>query len=76
MLTSETPVKTNTIFPLRMVLPEEIKGREQITFDAKSLWCTKSVNPEFYDIGFQLVNISQEAAKIIESLIFAFSFQS
>ncbi len=76
MLTSEAPVKTNTVFQLRLVLPEEIKGREQITFDARSMWCTKSVNPEFYDIGFQLVNISQEAAQIIESLIFGFSFQS
>lgn len=76
MLTSETPVAGDTLFQLRMVLPEEIKGQEQITFDARSLWCAKSVNPEFYDIGFKLVNISQESAKVIESLIVGFSFQS
>ena len=76
MLTSEDPVKLNTVFQLRMVLPETIKGQEQIIFEAKSMWCRRGINPDFYDIGFQLVDVSPENAKIIESLIFDFSFQS
>ncbi|MDM8552747.1 PilZ domain-containing protein [Desulfobacterales bacterium HSG2] len=74
MLTSEKPIKVNSAFQLKMDLPEEIKGQKQITFDARSMWCRKGVNPDFYDIGFQLVNISQENSKIIERLIFDFSF--
>ncbi len=76
MLTSENPIKQNTVFQLKMTLPEKIKGRGHITFVAKSMWCRKGINPDFYDIGFRLLDISQEDIKIIESLIYDFSFKS
>jgi hypothetical protein len=76
MLTSQFPIKSNIIFRLKMALPERINGHKQIVFDAKSLWCDRSVKPGFYDIGFQFLNISLKNIRIIENLIFDFSFQN
>lgn len=75
MLITEDPIKTKAIFHLRMVLPKGIIKREQLKFDAKFKWCKKDVNPDFYDIGFQLLNVPAKKIEIIESLIEDFGFR-
>ncbi|MDM8523551.1 PilZ domain-containing protein [Desulfococcaceae bacterium HSG8] len=76
MLTSEDPIEADTVFEFKMILPEEIKGIRLVTFDARSRWYRRSVKPRFYDIGFELLDISSEHARIIENLISDFSFQN
>lgn len=76
MLISENPIELAKTFELKMDLPEEIRGSRQIFFNAQSKWCKNDVNPDFYDTGFQLSNISTNDIGIIESLIQDFYFQS
>jgi len=73
-LISEDPVKTNSIFRLKMVLPKEIEGKRTITFEALSSWCRKTTSSELYDSGFKLINISPQNIEIIEHLIQDTSF--
>jgi len=75
MLMSEEPIETNTTLQLRMGLPKEIKKSKEITFDAKSLWCKKDINPDFYDTGFELLDVPREVVEIIKRLIRDFQFQ-
>jgi hypothetical protein len=75
MLISEDPIKTGTVFELRMVLPVEIEGSREIIFSAESRWCGKDENPDFYNTGFQLIDPSQEHIKITEHLIQKFCFK-
>ncbi len=75
MLIAENPVKPNLCFEFRMVLPEKIDGRDEILFDAKSLWCKKDVNPSFYDVGFQIEKVELKDVERIQSLIHEFSFK-
>jgi len=74
MVISEAPIEIGKTFHMRMILPKEIIGKEQITFDAVSKWCAKDVNPSFYDTGFQLLDISEENIQIITQLIEDFGF--
>ncbi len=74
MLTSERFIEPKVCYNLRMVLPEEIRGRTQLFFEAETVWCRKDINPNFYDIGFRLIKISKTDIKVIESLIYDFSF--
>ncbi len=74
MLTSENPIEKGKEFELRMVLPDVIEGDNQISFEAKSVWCEKDVNPYFYGIGLEFTEISRKTMSIIESLIQDFSF--
>ena len=69
MLMCEKPVKTDTAYRLRLVLSEESGNKKPITVEAISRWCEKSVNPDFFDAGFQLKNVSRENADDIEQLI-------
>jgi len=48
---------------------------KSFTFNAKSLWCDKDINPDFYDTGYQILDLDIEAAKIIEELISDFGFR-
>jgi len=68
-LKCDKPVEANTNFQFRMVLPVGIEGKRSITFDAKSMWCKKTVNSDLYDSGFRLTNISPGNIEIIEKLI-------
>ncbi len=74
MVISENPIEIGKTFQMRMILPKEFFGKEQITFDAVSRWTDKDINPNFYDTGFQLENISKENIEIITQLIEDFGF--
>lgn len=74
MITSENPVPPGTEVKLRMVLPEEIRGKNSLSFEAISRYYRRDVNPNFYVIGFSVKEISDVDIKIIETLIQGFSF--
>jgi c-di-GMP-binding flagellar brake protein YcgR len=76
MLTSDDPIEENVFFELRMVLPEAIEAKEEILFDARSLYCRQDVNPDLYSTGFKFENISENDQKIIENLINEYSFHN
>jgi hypothetical protein len=73
MLISEDPIETDGYFQFRMALPEAIKESREISFEAKSVWCKKDNNPEFYNTGFRLTKISIGDLQIIEKLTKDFS---
>lgn len=75
MLMSEAPVGTNMLYHLRMDVPEEIFPAKVIQFDARSIWCRKDVNPDFYVAGFQLEHVEQSTLYLIEDLINDFGFK-
>jgi c-di-GMP-binding flagellar brake protein YcgR len=74
-LVSENTIEPDTCFELRMVLPEEIDKKKEITFAVKSMWCKRDVNPNFFSIGFEFEDISTEDISIIKNLIYDFSFR-
>jgi hypothetical protein len=76
MLVCENPVQDGEYFEMRMDLPSEIEGKKEIEFNARSEWCKKDVNPKFFAAGFSFENISREQIRVIDSLIYEFSFQS
>jgi hypothetical protein len=75
MLVSERSVEPNTVFQLKMNLPKEILGREQMNFDAESLWFRKDINPNFYLIGFRFLKVTRNHFALIEELLDDFGFR-
>ena len=75
MLISEDPIDTYTIFQLKMDLPQRMENKEQLHFDAKSLWHKKDVNPNFYNTGFQFLKVSRDHFVVIEQLLDDFGFR-
>jgi hypothetical protein len=75
LLISERFIEPNQIFQLKMVLPAKILGKDQLHFDAKSVRCQKDINPDFYNIGFQIQKVTRNHFLVIEQLIDDFGFR-
>jgi len=54
-LQSEEAFEKGVIFKLRIDLPEEIKGSDQLIVDARSLWSQKVIDQEYYFTGFEFL---------------------
>ncbi len=75
MLLSETTLPTDQTFRLRLELAGEVGDLPHIEFEAKSLWCRQDVDPRFYNIGFQLLNVPPENIAVIEKIVEAYGFR-
>ncbi len=69
LLISECPIHTNRTFRLKMILPDEINRSKEIQYTAKSVWCKKDQNPDFYNTGFQFQIINPADENRISRLI-------
>lgn len=54
-LQSEEALEKGVIFKLRINLPEEIKGSDQLIVDARSLWSQKVIDQKYYFTGFEFL---------------------
>ncbi len=73
-LVSKQRIPTNRIYKLRMMLPEGYFSEKDIYFEAKSMWSSNDVNPDFYDTGFSAANIESRSQEIILELVGQLSF--
>lgn len=69
MLLSDSPVEVNEEYRLRMRLPKEVSGSDEIVFGAVSRWCRQDENPDFYVIGFQIQDMDDETRASVIQLI-------
>ena len=76
MLMSETPIETQKMFHLKILLKTDLSEKKYLNFDAKSKWCKKSINSEIYDTGFELINIDISEFKEIEEIIDSLGFNN
>ena len=76
MMISENPLQSGKDFSFKMLLPGTITGREEISFKARSLWCKKDFNPDFYVSGLKIEKISFKEIKTIAALINQYGFKS
>ncbi len=68
------PMEPDLTYEMRMELPKVIEGQNQVEFDARSIWCEKAINTDFYDTGFELRNMSYEKNRLIERAVKDFLF--
>jgi len=75
MIMSESPVEVDKTYHFRMLLQTEMNDQEYLNFDAKSIWCNQSINTDFYDTGFELIDVTPEDFKGIKSIIEELGFK-
>ena len=75
MVISDRKVAAGRTFRLRMDLPKKMKGTRQVLFKARAMWCKPDANPDFYNTGFRIVNLSKVDAQTINGLIRDFFYE-
>lgn len=73
-LISERQHKVNEEIDLKIELSPRLAGHEEISLNATSLWCKKSINTDFYDTGFKFNHPSDILIEIIDMFINEFRF--
>jgi hypothetical protein len=68
-LIGEKAVKPKKDFTLRMDLPRNVMESGHLTFDAVSKWCRRDAGGDFYAMGFQIKEISQQGLAVVRTLI-------
>lgn len=74
MVISDDPIAVNENYRLRLRLPPELGGKEEILINGTSRWCKPDVNPDFYITGFQLYDLGEDIEKYLLKLVDEFSF--
>jgi hypothetical protein len=75
MVMSEHPIPLGKNFHLKILRTTETDENQYLFFDAKSRWCDRSVNSEFYDTGFELMNVKLDDFAEIEGIIDELGFK-
>jgi hypothetical protein len=68
MLTGTERLPENTVFQFKMNLPQPDGKEHIVNFDARSVWSEKHINPEYFNTGFQFINIAQADIEAISGL--------
>ncbi len=75
MIISENPLSTDTVYSLSMGIPEDLYEKAVLSFEARSIWCKPDIDPNFYDTGFQLFDLTEEDIAIINQIIEDYGFR-
>lgn len=76
MVISEEKIELEKEFHLEIILPEEVDGRDKINLKAKSKWCKKDVNPDYYATGLEIDEIDIIDEELIEYLVYEYGFNA
>lgn len=69
MVISEREIPNAKAYRLKMVLPDTLEGSKEIEFDVESRWCKNDANPDFFDIGFELVEPDSTFLDAVDRLV-------
>ena len=74
-LLSEDHIPKGSKLDCSLQLPDDLDGREEISFTAKSCWTGKDVNPDYYVSGFHIDDIEPDGVKVILSIIYHYGYK-
>ncbi len=75
MIISEEALETEKVYDLRIDLPEDIYGQPILNLTVRSVWCQRDIDPNFYNIGFAMQDISEEDGELITQIIEDYGLQ-
>jgi hypothetical protein len=75
MIVSERPIPEGQTTRLRVELSEEVAEKPFMEFSARSKWCKPDISPHMYNIGFEIMDLAPEDAKIVKRIVEEFGFR-
>jgi hypothetical protein len=75
MVLSESKIDADNTMELHIKLPDNFVQKNELVFTANSRWCGPDINPEFFDVGYQFANVTDEDSQIIQTIIEKYGFK-
>ena len=75
MLVSEIAIPIDVDFQLSMMLPDEGDQSKSHEFEARSMWSSNDVNPQFFDTGFLVLKATEEHLDLVHYLVDHYGFK-
>lgn len=76
MIISEQAQTVNSVLPLRFDLPDmHIFSADHLDISARVAHCDPDINPAFYNIGFEFLDVEPEQKEIIKRMMDAYEFR-
>ncbi len=75
MMITRWRVQTDTVFHLRIVLPDSQGRHCYVDFDARCQWCQPDIDGESFDSGYSIVASSVNYDSLVDTLRQYFSFR-
>ena len=76
MIISEQPQVVDTVLPIRFDLPDmNLFNSAQLDLTARVVHSEIDINPEFYNIGFEFIDLSPDQVSTIEKMMDAYEFR-
>jgi len=69
MVIAEHPLETKEQYEISMDLPEDIYAKSALNFGVQCVWCKPDLDPNFFTIGFKLLDPVQEDVRIVHLVI-------
>jgi hypothetical protein len=78
MVTGEKPLEVNRHIILGIEFPEKISelAASRVVISGRVARCQEEDNRQYFDIGFEFIDLSAEAAAIIEAVLERYQFHS
>lgn len=74
MIMSEQPIPSNQAYELKIDVHSQLTQEKSIVLTATSLWSKKSLNPDIYDSGFAINELSTDAYRAVSHIIHEMGF--
>lgn len=68
-LLSEMPIASGKRFRFMMEASLESGRKESIEFEAQSVWQAEDLNPGFYNVGFEFLDLPPSAAQSVQAIV-------
>lgn len=75
LVMSDHPIPTGKIFHTKVLLQNSVGNRDFLLLDARSKWCNRESQANFYDTGFELINVTSENLEKLHSIIETLSYK-
>ena len=78
MVIGEKPVETDKHFTLGIEFPASLPEipAMRVVISARAAWCRSDDSPQYFNIGFEFIDISPENTREIEAIVERYQFRS
>lgn len=76
MVIGDKPLKENTEITLAIELPELPNiNATRMTLPARVVWCERDLSPQFFNMGFEFLEVTEGQGKMIGAIIENYEFR-